>query len=409
MSGKRVKRVSMPGMARLFRWVEHPAGNTTADPGTGGGHQPPPPGPAPRGETPPASRPDECSGAIPRPPPGHTNAQGPRSRSLKAHSLIDKVYQWDNLVRAWRRVRRNKGAHGLDRVTIRHFEADWETHLREIQRKLQQHRYTPQPVVVDADIASFFDRLSHQVVMSRIRARIADGRVLDLIEAFLKAGIHEAGVVYVPVEGTPQGGVISPWIANLVLDDLDKVLEAHGLRFARYADDIVILCMTRPEATQALTLVREVLAGLKLSLNEDKTCLASTYEGFEFLGFEIRHGHLRIRPQSIERFKGKVRRLTRRQQGRNVDMVIRDLNPVLRGYARYFGVAEVTWLFQTMDSWTRMRIRSFKAKRRSQTDNQRLPNKRLAKWGLLSLESTRNEKRISFAGVPTPESGVVAP
>ncbi len=90
-------------------------------------------------------------------------------------------------------------------------------------------------------------------------------------------------------------------------------------------------------------------------------------------------------------------------------MVIQDLNPVLRGYARYFGVAEVTWMFRAMDSWTRMRIRSFKAKRRSQTDNQRIPNKRLAKWGLLSLESTRNEKRISFAGVMTPESGVVAP
>jgi group II intron reverse transcriptase/maturase len=254
-------------------------------------------------------------------------------------------------------------------------------------------------IVVDADIASFFDRLDHQVVMSRVRARVADGRVLDLIEAFLKAGIHEAGVVHVPVEGTPQGGVISPWIANLVLDDLDKVLEAHQLRFVRYADDFVILCKTRQEAAQALALVREVLTELKLSLNEEKTSLTSTFQGFDFLGFQIRRGHLTVRPQSIERFKDKVRRLTRRQQGRNVDMVLQDLNPVLRGYARYFGVAEVTWLFQALDSWTRMRIRSFKVKRRRRTDNRRLPNKRLVRWGLLSLEATRNERRISFANV----------
>lgn len=472
MPHKRVRRVSSPGMARLSRRVEHPAGNSAADPGAEGGHHPPLPGPAPRGETPPATGPDESSRVRPPPCPGHTSAQGPRRRSLKTHSLIDKVYHWDNLVRAWRRVRRNKGAHGLDRVTIRQFEADWEKHLREIQRKLQERRYEPQPVrrvyipkpqnprkkrplgipvvadrivgqalllvldplfddqlsprsfayrkgrgahdavatlsrdvgdghriVVDADIASFFDRLDHQVVMSRVRARVADGRVLDLIEAFLKAGIHEAGVVYVPVEGTPQGGVISPWIANLVLDDLDKVLEAHQLRFVRYADDFVILCTTRHEAAQALALVREVLTELKLSLNEEKTSLTSTFQGFDFLGFQIRRGHLTIRPQSIERFKDKVRRLTRRQQGRNVEMVLQDLNPVLRGYARYFGVAEVTWLFQSLDSWTRMRIRSFRVKRRRRTDNRRLPNKRLARWGLLSLEETRNERRISFANV----------
>jgi group II intron reverse transcriptase/maturase len=406
--------------------------------------------------------------------PGPAPTHGPKRRRLKAHSLIDKVYHWDNLYRAWRRVRRNKGAHGLDRVSIRHFEADLETHLREIQRKLMERRFQPQPVrrvyipkasnprkrrplgipvvadrvvgqallqvldplfdgdlsprsfgyrkgkrahdaiatllrdaqeghriVVDADLASFFDRLDHQVVMSHVRARIADGRVLDLIEAFLKAGIYEAGVVSVPTEGSPQGGVISPWLANLVLDDLDKALEAQGLRFVRYADDFVILCPSRDEADKALDLVREVLAGLKLSLNEEKTRISSMKQGFEFLGFEVKNYHLRARPRSIESFKDKVRLLTRRQQGRNVDMVLQDLNPVLRGHARYFGVAEVSQHFRTLDKWIRMRIRAFKTKRRCMNDNWRLPQRRLARWGLLSLCECRGERRISYVDAKT--------
>ena len=268
------------------RRVEHPAGHTAVEPELKVGHQTASPESAPGGESPPTGGTVERPETLVTANPGRTLVHGPRGTRLKAHSLIDKVYNWDNLVRAWRRVRRNKGTHGLDRVTIRHFEADWETHLREIQRKLQQRRFKPQPVrrvyipkasnpkkkrplgipvvadrivgqalllvldplfdsqmsersfgfrrgrkahdalatlirdgkegyrhVVNVDIDSFFDWLDPQVVMSRLRDRIADGPVLDLFEAFLKAGIHEGGVVYVPTEGTPQGGVISPWIS----------------------------------------------------------------------------------------------------------------------------------------------------------------------------------------------------
>jgi group II intron reverse transcriptase/maturase len=388
--------------------------------------------------------------------------QGHKRRKYKAHSLIDKVYNEKNLYTAWRRVRRNKGAHGLDRVTIRMFEADLEKHLGEIQRKLIQRRYQPQPVrrvyipkasnprerrplgipvvadrvvgqallqvldplfdhelsdasfgyrkgrgaqdavaaiiqagrdgfrsVLDADIKSFFDQLDHGVVMSRVRARIADGRVLDLIEAFLKAGVYEEGAVSVPTWGCPQGGVISPWLSNLVLDDLDKALEARGYRHVRYADDFVILCRTRQEAEQARVFVAEVLEELKLSLNEDKTHVVNSRDGFEFLGFRFRGGRVGVRHKAIERFKDKVRTLTRRQQGRNVEAVLGDLNPVLRGYAKYFGSAEVTVLFRRLDAWVRMRIRSFKMQRRSRRDNHRLSKRRLAKWGLLSLQKCR--------------------
>ena len=379
------------------------------------------------------------------------------------------MYRWDNLVAAWKRVRANKGAHGLDRVTIRHFEADLETHLREIQRKLMERRYSPQPVrrvyipkasdptkrrplgipvvadrvvqqaifqivdpifdpelsersfgfrkgrkahdaiataiedaragyrwVVDADIASFFDEIGYDVAMSRIRARIADGRVLDLFEAFLKAGVMEGGVVTVPKAGTPQGGVISPWIANLVLDDLDKAIEAQGWRHVRYADDFVVLCRSREEAEHALAHVKEVLGNLQLSLQETKTRLTDFQEGFEFLGFRFRYYHLGIGTQAIERFKDKVRTLTRRQQGRNVDAVLADLNPVLRGWARYFGVGEVTELMTALDRWIRMRLRAFRFRRKCHHDNWRLPNRRLEKWGLLSLLHCRSAPRLSY-------------
>ena len=390
----------------------------------------------------------------------------------KAHSLIDKVYRWNNLYRAWRRVRANKGAHGLDRVTIRQFEANWEVYLREIQRKLMQRRYKPQPVrrvyipkssnpkqlrplgipivadrivgqaliqvldplfdktlsdrsyafrkgrkahdaiatvirdakdgfrvVLDADIRSFFDRIDHSVLMSRVRSRIADGRVLDLIEAFLKAGVMEDGTVHVSAEGTPQGGVISPWLANLLLDDLDKAIEAKGWRHVRYADDFVVLCRTRPEAEEALRYVKEVLDGLKLELHETKTRIAEFTQGFEFVGFHFRYNRLGIRDKSIERFKDKVRTLTQRQQGRNIEAVIEDLNPVLRGWANAFGVAEVGRLFRTLDAWIRMRLRAFRTQRRRRTDNYRIPNRRLAKLGLLRLHDCRPVLRLSYRGV----------
>lgn len=396
----------------------------------------------------------------------------------KAHSLIDKVYSEKNLWAAWRKVRRNKGTHGLDRVTIHAYEQDVEKHLRELQRKLMEQRYEPLPArrvyipkagdtqqmrplsiptvtdrvcqqavyqvlaplfdkdfsnrsfgfrpgrkahhaiataihdgkdgfrhVVDADIASFFDRLDHKVVMSRVCAKVADGRVLDLIEAFLKAGIWEDNFVSVHTEGTPQGGVISPLLANIVLDDFDKNIEAKGLRHVRYADDFVILTKTAEEAANALAHAKEVLAELKLSLHETKTRLTNFDQGFEFLGFRFRRYRLGVRPKSVERLKERVRNTTQRQQGRNVDAVIRELNPIIRGWASYFGIGEVTALFEHIDQWIRMRVRSFRMKRRTRTANGRFPNRKLEKWGLLSLHSCRPTQRIAYMRTKGPESG----
>jgi group II intron reverse transcriptase/maturase len=420
-------------------------------------------------EKPIGDRSDEMASKPADSPSGRERVASQRKTVVKAHSLIDKVYSWDNLWTAWRRVRANKGAHGLDRVTIHAFEQDVETHLRELQRKLMEDRYEPLPVrrvyipkasnpkqmrplgiptvtdrvcqqavyqvlcpifdphfsarsygfrpgrnarraisaamsdaeegfrhVVDADIASFFDRLDHEVVMSLVCTRVADGRVLHLIKAFLKAGVSEDDIISVPTEGSPQGGVISPLLANIVLDAFDKAIEAKGWRHVRYADDFVILTRSPEEAAQALAYAKEVLGNLKLSLHETKTRLTDFHKGFEFLGFHFRSFRLGIRAKSLERFKDRVRFVTRRNQGRNVEAVLDDLNPIIRGYANYFGVAEVTRSFRKLDKWLRMRVRSFRLKRRVRTANHRLPNKKLAKWGMLSLLECRPRFRISY-------------
>ena len=455
-----------------------PAGNSAVDTVSDAGRHVPEAESGSGSESRPPAVAGEGASISTSPQPGRVSIEGQSKPVRKAHSLIDKVYRWENLYTAWRRVRANKGAHGLDRVTIHQFEADWETHLREIQRQLLEKRFTPLPVrrvyipkasdpkqrrplgiptvsdrivgqallqildplfdsqlseqsfgfrrgrkahhaiatvirdakagyrhVVDADIASFFDRISHSVTMSLVRARIADGRVLDLIEAFLKAGVWEAGSVHVPTEGTPQGGVISPWLSNLVLDELDKALEGRGLRHVRYADDFVVLTKTRQEAKDALAFVAEVLGRLQLSLHETKTRLTDFNEGFEFLGFRFRRSRLGVRAKSLERFKDRIRSLTRRQQGRNVEAVIADVNAVERGWSGYFGVAEVTHIYRGLDSWIRMRIRSFRFRRRCHNDNWRLSNQLLAKWGLLSLQQCRPSYRLLLVGTQTRESG----
>ncbi len=244
-------------------------------------------------------------------------------------------------------------------------------------------------VVLDADVAGFFDNIPFAVIMAAVAEQVADGNILRLVEKFLAAGVMDNGVFKPTTVGTPQGGVVSPLLANIVLNHLDWTLEAAGYRFARYADDFVIVCRTKQQAQEALTLVRRVLENdLGLALSPQKTKITTYGKGYEFLGFFLSSRSRRMRRKSVEKLKAKVRELTIRKH--NLDQrVIVKLNQVLRGTAQYFATSFATcrWTFQKLDSWIRMRLRCMQLKRKNYNDNRKL---RVAhfrrKLGLLTLE-----------------------
>jgi group II intron reverse transcriptase/maturase len=254
-----------------------------------------------------------------------------------------------------------------------------------VERVLELYRQGYR-VVLDADIKGFFDNLSHQAVMREVSAVVADGNILRLIEKFLRAGVLEGGDVLPTRIGTPQGGVISPLLANIALNVLDQHLEQRGCRFVRYADDFIVLCRARAEAEEVLSDIRPLLAGMGLELSPEKTVVRCFQEGFDFLGFRITRWSVKMRTKKVEAFKAKVRSLTRRSY--NLDAtVIGKLNAVIRGTANYFARE---WsacgdMYRSLDRWIRMRLRCMKFKRKHNTDNWRLRLKHLKNMGLISL------------------------
>ena len=231
-----------------------------------------------------------------------------------------------------------------------------------------------------------FDNISHKLIMDLVAAQIADGNILRLISKFLRSGVMEDGVLKPTRRGTPQGGVISPLLANIVLNHLDWQLHAQGLKFVRYADDFVVMCKSMPEAEKALDLVQRILGqDLELELNAEKTKIVRFSEGSEFLGFFISSRTVRMRPKSIEKFKSKIRTLTRRSHNLD-DMLIEKLNQVIRGTVNYFHPPFATTLgqFTLLDAWIRKRLRCMKYKRIWHTDNWRMKNKYFHRFGLLS-------------------------
>ena len=244
-------------------------------------------------------------------------------------------------------------------------------------------------VVLDADIAGFFDNLSHAAVMGELVRVIADGKILRLVEKFLKAGVLEEGRFLATRVGTPQGGVASPLLANIALNLLDWHLHEHGFRFARYADDFVVLCRSEEEAKEARTLVEQLLRErLGLELSPEKTKVTTFHEGFAFLGFDITSCSVRMRAKSVEKFKTKVRELTRRSHNLDAELIAK-LNRVIRGTANYFATpwSQCGDAYRTLDRWLRMRLRCMKFKRKSKEDNFRLHSKHLMRLGLLALSS----------------------
>ncbi len=375
----------------------------------------------------------------------------------KVHSLTGRI-DVTRMRRAFQNVKRNRGAAGVDRVSIQMFEANREQNLRALMADLKHGGYHARPLrrayipksdgklrplgiptvrdrvaqevvrsllepifephfsefsfgfrpgrnahqaiaavntaheagfkwVVDADIQSFFDNIPHDLILNLVAEWVADGNILRLLREFLSAGVMEDFALLPSVSGTPQGGVISPLLANIVLNVLDQRLTRAGYRFVRYADDFVVLCRTHAQAKQALDFVDTTLQQeLGLSLSSDKTKITNFVKGFDFLGFHLTRRKASVRSKSIEKLKDRIRQITTRSH--NLDQeTIRALNRVLIGFAHYFALpfATVKMQFAELDCWIRLRLRAMKFKRINRGDNRRWPTRCLTRMGLVSL------------------------
>jgi len=226
----------------------------------------------------------------------------------------------------------------------------------EAQRYIQEGRR----VVVDVDLEKFFDRVNHDVLMGKLAGRIADKRMLGLIRRYLEAGIMANGVVVERYEGTPQGGPLSPLLANVLLDEVDKELEKRGHAFVRYADDCNVYVRSKRAGERVMETLRRLYARLRLRVNEAKSAVARPWER-KFLGFSFtanREPKRRIAPKAVIRFKEKVRELTRRTRGVSIERIAQELARYLRGWIGYFGKSQTPSVLQSLEEWTRRRLRS---------------------------------------------------
>lgn len=388
-------------------------------------------------------------------------------------SLIDKVYAPKTLTLAWRKVKANRGAAGVDGQSIERFEVRSGEYLAELSESLKAGQYRPlairrveipkgdgstrplgipavkdrivqmavklviEPVfevmfhpssygfrpgrsckdalrevaalieegyryAVDADLKGYFDSIPHERLMERVRARIGDGRVLDLIEGWLKQDIMSGMESWTPMAGTPQGAVISPLLANIYLHPLDELMASHGYQMVRYADDFVVLCQSLEEAEAALALIRAWVAKTGLSLHPDKTHIGNCWKkagGFSFLGYRFEGKRRHVRKKSLDKLKDKIRAKTKRTRGDSLERVIASLNPVLRGWFNYFKHAHHP-VFKRLDGLVRRRLRALLRKQekrpgfgRCLADQMRWTNAFFADVGLFALHTAWQEAR----------------
>ena len=266
-------------------------------------------------------------------------------------------------------------------------------------RRVEELLHAGNTHVVDVDIKGYFDAIPHDRLMAQVRERIADGRVLSLIEGFLKQGViegtdwHEA-----KEEGTPQGGVISPLLANIYLDPLDWLMAQNGFETVRYADDMVVLCRSQEEAAAALSALKEWMEGAGLTLHPDKTCVVDMNQAdshFDFLGYRFkrsRRGRMMrlVRPKSLRKLRETIKPKTRRTNGKSMNAIVADLNRTLKGWYGYFKHVKTSQL-EEIDGWIRMRLRSILRRRRGGKgrgrgrDHNRWPNRYFTNLGLFCL------------------------
>jgi len=212
--------------------------------------------------------------------------------------------------------------------------------------------------VVDMDMSKFFDTLDHDLLIGEINRRVSDGKVLELIRNFLESGVMDKGQMYSTEKGSPQGGIISPLLANIYLDRFDQYMKVAGIRIVRYADDILIFAETRTKAGQYQAKATKYLEQeLKLTVNKKKTHLTNLHEGINYLGFIIVEYGVRVSPKSIKKFKEKVRLLSPRTKGKSIHYYINELNMLLRGWSNYYKVALTKSVFIHLMSWIRRRLR----------------------------------------------------
>lgn len=393
------------------------------------------------------------------------------TKTRKVHSLTGRITP-NLMLEAFKAVKRNRGAAGIDKVSIDLYSRYIGTNLPNLMHKLKDRSYIPKPLkrvyipkgqgklrglgipsvecriaqeiirrllnpifekkfhdnsygfrpgrnchqavckvqeylsqgfkyIVDADIKGFFDNIPHKLIMAGVAAEIADGNILTLIERFLKSGVMEEGQLRPTTKGTPQGGVISPLLANIVLNQLDQELETKGYKFVRYADDFVILCKTEQQAKEALDFAKAILEDrMQLELSPEKTKICQLKDGFEFLGFRFGSHGTTVRKKSIEKFKDAVRNCTIRS--RNLDAkAIEKLNQVIRGTINYFAIpsTDVLKQFSKLETWIRSRLRCMKLKCISKCNNWRVKSKYLYRRGLLSCRQLCIE-RMRTVNIP---------
>jgi group II intron reverse transcriptase/maturase len=221
-------------------------------------------------------------------------------------------------------------------------------------------------VVVDVDLKSFFDRVQHDVLMVRLSRRIADRELLVLIRRFLSAGILAGGITLERHEGTPQGGPLSPLLANILLDDVDKALERHGHSFVRYADDCNVYVRSRRAVERVMSLLRRLYGRLRLEINEEKSAVGRAHER-KFLGYSFWYAtgsvvKRRVASKTLQVFKAEIRKQTRRVRGVSLASVIGGLKAKLVGWRNYFRLADTPGIFRKLDEWIRHRLRAFQLK-----------------------------------------------
>ena len=359
------------------------------------------------------------------------------SREADGADLLERILNRDNLNKAYKRVKANKGAPGIDGMTVEDALPWLQQHRQELLDSIRTGKYKPQPVrrkeipkpdggvrqlgiptvidriiqqaiaqqltpifeplvsdgsygcrpgrsaqqairkvkeyaeqgyttAVEIDLSKYFDTLNHELLMNMVREEVKDKRVTDLIKKYLKSGVMVEGLLVKTEEGSPQGGPLSPLLANIYLNKYDREMERRGVKVIRYADDIVVLARSKRAGERLLESSKRYLEGkLKLRLNTEKSKVVSVYSirNFKFLGFALGKGrngtYIRVHAKSLKKAKQKLKELTSRSQGRNVRVVMNKVKEYIRGWLGYFGIASIKTTMQELDKWLRRRFRMY--------------------------------------------------